>query len=207
MAESVPAHDFAAIYAAARRTGVRLVGPNSNGIISPGASKLGGLGGDRPERCFVPGPIGILSRSGGMAAEIAWTLRRNGIGVSTCVSIGGDAMIGSSFADLLPLLEADQQTEAVVLLGEPGTSHEEDAADVVRSGGFTKPLIAMVVGQFVDRMPEEMSFGHTAAMVSRGRGSPANKLRRLKDAGARVVDSLSDLGAVLRECVPNTGSP
>jgi succinyl-CoA synthetase alpha subunit len=206
MPEAIPQHDFAAIYAAAQRSGTRLIGPNSNGVISPGKSKLGGLGGDRPERCFVPGSVGIMSRSGGMAAEIAWTLRRQDIGVSTCVSVGGDGMIGSTFADLLPLFEADEETATVVLLGEPGTTHEENAADVLVAGGFTKPLIAMVVGQFIDDMPEEVSFGHTAAMVSRGRGSPAAKLRRLHESGARIADSLADLPLVVRSCLLIAGT-
>jgi succinyl-CoA synthetase alpha subunit len=140
-----------------------------------------------------------------MAAEIGWTLRRNGIGVSTCVSVGGEAMIGSTFADLLPLFEADEQTVAVVLLGEPGTAHEEDAADVVAAGVFTKPLVAMVVGRFIDAMPQEVSFGHTAAMVSRGRGSPAVKLRRLKESGALVANRLADVPALVRSCSLGSG--
>lgn len=199
--EGVPRHDFAAVYAAARRAGVRLIGPNTNGIISPGRSKLGGLGGDHPERCFLPGRVGIMSRSGGMAAEIGWTLRHHDIGVSTCVSMGGEAMIGSTFADLLELFEADDETQVVVLFGEPGTTHEEDAADFLQAGRFTKPLVAMVVGRFVDRMPREMSFGHGAAMVSRGVGSPTAKVRRLQEAGAIVAERLSELPAIVQSCL------
>lgn len=203
--EGVPQHDFAAIYAAARRAGARLIGPNTNGVISPGRSRLGGLGGEDPRRCFLPGRVGIMSRSGGMAAEIAWTLRRREIGVSTCVSMGGEAMIGSTFVDLLELFEADDETEAVVLFGEPGTSHEEDAADFLAAGRFTKPLVAMVVGRFVDRMPRETSFGHGAAMISRGVGSPAAKVRRLEQAGAMVVERLSELPDVVERCLRGRG--
>jgi succinyl-CoA synthetase alpha subunit len=199
--EGVPQHDFATIYAAARARGVRLIGPNSNGVISPGKAKLGGLGGDRPGRCFRQGGVGVLSRSGGMAAEISWTLRRHDIGVSTCVSIGGEAMVGSTFVELLELFERDDETDVVVILGEPGTSHEERIGEMLRDGRFTKPLVAMIVGRFVDRMPNDVSFGHTAAMVSRGQGSPASKVQLLRESGALIADTLADLPPLVRSCL------
>jgi succinyl-CoA synthetase alpha subunit len=142
---------------------VRVIGPNSQGMISPGKAKLGGTGGAEPERLFRPGPVGIVSRSGGMGGEIGNALTRRGIGQSTYVSIGGDLLIGTGFAPLLELFEQDPETRAVVMFGEPGTGHEEEAADLVGAGGFTKPLVALIVGEALERLPRGMSFGHTSS--------------------------------------------
>ncbi len=114
-----------------------MIGPNSVGMINPtDRVKLGAIGGDNVERCFVPGPVGVISRSGGMTAEVSWMVKRAGYGVSTSVSIGGDALIGSTIKDLLPLFEADPETRAVVIFSEPGTSQEEEAADFISPGGI-----------------------------------------------------------------------
>ncbi|MFQ5842074.1 MAG: CoA-binding protein, partial [Thermodesulfobacteriota bacterium] len=124
LAEGVPHHDAAEIIELANKRGVRLIGPNSQGMISPGKAKLGGTGGAEPERLYMPGPVGIISRSGGMGGEIANALTRRGIGQSTYISIGGDLLIGTGFAPLLKLFEKDSETRGVVFFGEPGTGHE-----------------------------------------------------------------------------------
>jgi len=193
LAEGVPHHDAAEILERAAAKGVRVIGPNSQGMISPGKAKLGGTGGAEPERLFRPGPVGIVSRSGGMGGEIGNALTRRGIGQSTYVSIGGDLLIGTGFAPLLELFEGDPETRAVVMFGEPGTGHEEEAADLVRAGGFTKPLIALIVGEALERLPKGMSFGHTSSIIERGLGSPARKKELLREAGALVAETFAEL--------------
>jgi succinyl-CoA synthetase alpha subunit len=193
LAEGVPHHDTAEILERAAAHGVRVIGPNSQGMISPGKAKLGGTGGAEPERLFRPGPVGIVSRSGGMGGEIGNALTRRGIGQSTYVSIGGDLLIGTGFAPLLELFERDPETRAVVMFGEPGTGHEEEAAALVRAGGFTKPLVALIVGEALERLPKGMSFGHTSSIIERGLGSPARKKELLREAGALVAETFAEL--------------
>ena len=193
LAEGVPHHDTAEILERAAAHGVRVIGPNSQGMISPGKAKLGGTGGAEPERLFRPGPVGIISRSGGMGGEIANALSRRGIGQSTYVSIGGDLLIGTGFAPLLELFERDPETRAVVMFGEPGAGHEEEAAALVPAGGFTKPLVALIVGEALEHLPKGMSFGHTSSIIERGLGSPARKKELLREAGALVAETFAEL--------------
>lgn len=193
LAEGVPHHDAAEILHRARRKGVRVIGPNSQGMISPGQAKLGGTGGQFPERMYRPGPVGIISRSGGMGGEIGSALTRRGIGQSTYVSIGGDLLIGTGFADLLPLFEADPDTRAVVMFGEPGTGHEEAAAELIASGRITKPVVAFVCGEALERLPGGMSFGHTSSIIARGLGSPTRKKQLLREAGALVAGCFTEI--------------
>ncbi len=201
LAEGVPHHDGAEIIAAARASGVRVIGPNSQGMISPGKAKIGGTGGPIPDRMFRRGPVGIVSRSGGMGGEIGHALTRAGIGQSTYVAIGGDLMIGTAFADLLPLYEADPETEAVVIFGEAGTAHEEDVADLLVRGAFTKPLVALVVGEALEAVPKGTAFGHTSALVGQGLGSASGKKRRLREAGALVAEAFSDVTRLVAEAL------
>lgn len=192
--ENMPRKDAVKCLALAHRAAVRVIGPNSVGMINPAERvKLGAIGGDNVERCFVPGAVGVISRSGGMTAEVSWMVKRAGYGVSTSVSIGGDALIGSSIRDLLELFEADGQTRAVVVFSEPGTSQEEEAAEFVRQGGFTKPLIVYIAGRFTEQMPEGTVFGHAAAIISGDSGRPSLKAACLQKAGARVLESFDDL--------------
>ncbi|SHI49382.1 succinate--CoA ligase subunit alpha [Desulfofundulus thermosubterraneus] len=198
--ENVPQKDAVKCLNLARRAGVRVIGPNSVGMINPGERvKLGAIGGDNVERCFVPGPVGVISRSGGMTAETSWMIKRAGYGVSTSVSIGGDALIGSTIKDLLALFEADPQTRAVVVFSEPGTSQEEEAAAFIQERGFTKPLIAYIAGRFTENMPEGTVFGHAAALISGNYGRPSLKAARLREAGAHVLENFDDLIPTLKQ--------
>jgi succinyl-CoA synthetase alpha subunit len=200
LAEGVPLHDASRLFALARMRGVRVIGPNSVGIISPGRAKVGGVGGT-PEitaKLFRPGPVGVVSRSGGMGSEICWLLSREGIGQTTYVGIGGDSMIGSSFRDLLALFGADPLTRAVVMFGEPGTAYEEEAADFVRAGGFAKPLVALVVGRVYEKLPRGVAFGHASALVERGVGSALDKIEALRRAGVAVADRMSQIPGLVR---------
>jgi succinyl-CoA synthetase alpha subunit len=196
--ERVPKHDALRLLDAARASGTRVIGPNSVGLIAPAHRvKLGAIGGDRPERAFVAGRIGLISRSGGMTAELGLMLRHRGFGVSTAVSVGGDALIGTPPATLLPLFQADTETEAVVFFGEPGTRFEEEMAAVVAEGRFTKPLFALVAGQFTESLPEGTTFGHAAAIIRGSSGRPSAKLAALRQAGAWAAADLDELPAFL----------
>ncbi len=192
--EGVPQHDSMLILEKASTAAARVVGPNSVGIINPAArAKIGAIGGDNPDRAFPTGRIGIISRSGGMTSEIGLMARRVGLGVSTAVSVGGDALIGTPPAALLPLFERDDETDGVVLFGEPGTRFEEDVARAIRDRRYTKPLIAMVAGRFTESLPEGTAFGHAAAMIEQGAGRPSSKIEHLRESGALVADDMEDL--------------
>lgn len=192
--ENVPQLDAMKLLARARKAGVRVIGPNSVGVITPkDRVKLGAIGGDKVERCFAPGRVGVISRSGGMTAESAWMVKRAGFGVSTSVSIGGDGLIGTSIRDLLLLFQNDQETDAVVTFSEPGTHFEEEAAELLLTDGFTKPLFSFTAGRFTESMPEGTVFGHAGAMISGGVGKPSQKMAKLREAGAHVLERFDDL--------------
>lgn len=198
--ERIPQQDVIRFLSAARQTKCTIVGPNSVGVITPEDKvKLGAIGGDKPERCFVPGSLGIISRSGGMTAECAWMVKRAGFGVSTCVSIGGDTFIGSSPKKILGMFEDDPKTEAVVMWGEPGTRYEEDVAEFIKKKGFSKPLIAYMAGRFVEEMPEGTVFGHAASIIEGGSGRPSKKMAALRDSGCHVAENFNDIIAILQK--------
>jgi len=199
LAEGVPHHDAAEMIERASRKGVRLIGPNSQGMISPGKAKLGGTGGAEPDRLYMPGPVGIISRSGGMGGEIGNALTQKGIGQSSYVSIGGDLLIGTGFVPLLKLFEDDPETKAVVLFGEPGTSHEEEVAEMIQREGFSKTLVGLVVGEVIESLPKGMSFGHTSSIIERGTGSPVRKKRLLREAGVRIAETLAEIPKLVEE--------
>ncbi|MBR8659075.1 MULTISPECIES: CoA-binding protein [Brevibacillus] len=197
--ENIPQLDTVKMLHLARQNGVRIIGPNTVGMINPkDRVKLGSIGGDNPDRCFVPGHVGVISRSGGMTAETSWMVKRAGFGVSTSVGIGGDALIGTTIRDLLELFERDPDTHAVVTFSEPGTTFEEEAAEFVKSGGFRKPLISFIAGRFTERMPEGTVFGHAGALISGNVGRPSGKAQKLREAGAHVVERYDDLIEVLQ---------
>jgi len=200
--ERIPQQDAVRFIAATRQNNCTIIGPNSVGIITPADRvKLGAIGGDNAERCFVSGSVGVISRSGGMTAECAWMVKQAGFGVSTCVSIGGDAFIGSPPKEILRLFENDSATEAVVMWGEPGTRYEEDVAEFVNNKGFTKPLIAYIAGRFVETMPEGTVFGHAASMIEGDSGKPSIKMARLREAGCHVVENFNDVIPILQDAM------
>ncbi len=194
--ERLPQHDAMEIIAYSRQKGTIVVGPNSPGILSPGKALLGGLGGriDMQRAAFRPGPVGIISRSGGNTMTLAYYLMKAGFGQSTAVGVGGDAFIGCSWKVLLELFEKDEQTEAVVVYGEIGGTNEEEAAEMIASGAFSKPLVAFVGGKYAQA---GMRFGHAGAIISAGRGSAIDKITALREAGAIVIDHLEDIGSAV----------
>lgn len=197
--ERIPRQDVAAILERAAAAQARVIGPNSLGLISPGQTRVGMCGGAARDvrQAYSSGPVGVMSRSGGMTTEIASLLTQSGIGQTTCVSIGGDPLIGSTFLDLLPLYEADPQTQALVLFCEPGGVMEEQLAEHLKKNGSRLPIIAFVAGRFADRM-QGRRFGHAGAIVEGNRGSPAGKIAALQAAGVQVADRLSQIPQLVK---------
>ncbi|MBH73276.1 MAG: succinate--CoA ligase subunit alpha [Rhodospirillaceae bacterium] len=199
LAEFVPRHDTAVIAAAARENGAVVIGCNTNGIISPGKSKLGAIGGDDPSEVFAPGRIGVVSRSGGMSAELSLAVKRGGLGVSTCISMGGDVIPGNPMVDYIQRFVADPDTDAIVMFGEPGTNAEHEVAAYLRTKACTKPLIALLAGEFQENYPKGVSFGHVAAMINDVEDTVSAKRKMLSAAGAIVVNSLGEIPLKIRE--------
>ena len=199
--EGIPIRDAAEIVACARRENATFVGPSSVGIMNPGVCRLGPIGGPGEicDAVYTKGSVGVISKSGGMTNETSWVVKQAGLGQSTAAGIGGDMILGSTFADLLKKFEEDRETKGVVMFGELGGTYEEEVAELVREGGFTKPLAAFVAGKFAQQMPEGMSFGHAGAIISKGRGTPEAKMKALKEAGAITVENHHDLGNAIRE--------
>ena len=200
VSERVPRRDTVEILEIARERGARVIGPNTLGLISPGRIKLGMAGGpvDDVRKAYMPGPVGIASRSGGMTTEVANLLTTNGIGQSTCIGIGGDPVVGANFLDLIPLFEQDPETKAVVLFSEPGGVIEEHLAEYVLENRIRTPIVAFIAGRFVDEMPG-VRFGHAATIVEGDRGSARGKIERLREAGIHVADAFSDIVRILKE--------
>lgn len=197
--ERVPRHDVVDFIAFAIERGARIVGPNSLGILSPPRAKAGMVGGPAEDvrKAYTEGPVGIVSRSGGMTTEIANLLTLAGIGQSTCVSIGGDPVVGTTYMDVLPLFQEDPATQAMVIFCEPGGNAEETFSEFYVQGGYTLPVFAFIAGRFVDEMPG-MRFGHAAVLVEGERGSTKTKMAAMRAAGIHVVEELHDLVAGLR---------
>ncbi len=192
--ERIPRKDVVEIIECAKEADVRVIGPNSLGLICPHTVKVGMAGGPAEDvkKAYSPGPVGVISRSGGMTTEIANLLTINGIGQSTCISIGGDPIVGSNFLDLVPLFEKDPQTKAVVIFCEPGGTVEERLSEYVLEHKTELPLIAFVAGRFADDMPG-VRFGHAGAIVEGDRGSTRSKIEKFKSAGIDVAEELSDI--------------
>jgi len=198
--ERIPRGEVARAVEYAAQKGARIIGPNCLGIISPGKSKMGGIGGaaDATRRAFQPGVVGVMSRSGGMTTEIANALSEAGLGVSTAVSIGGDAIIGSTYAELLPLFEADPETKGIAIYSEPGGPMEAQLAEHIQQTGSRLPVVAFMAGRFMDEMPG-MRFGHAGTIVEGRTDTTADKIARLETAGIAVAERIEEIPAILRE--------
>ncbi|MFR1517379.1 MAG: succinate--CoA ligase subunit alpha [Clostridia bacterium] len=191
IAEHVPVQDMMRVYHYARLKGTRVIGPNSFGVISPGKSKAGFMA----HRIFLPGHIGLMSRSATNCYETVFMLTNAGIGQSTCVGIGGDMIAGSSFSDILPLFEEDEETKAIVMIGEIGGNEEELAAALIKER-ITKPVVALIAGK---NAPKGRSMGHAGAIVSAdGTGSADSKIKALCEAGVIIADSTADIVSCIK---------
>jgi len=190
--EGIPASDMVKVRRFLEGRPTRLIGPNCPGVISPAAKcKIGIM----PGFIHTPGPVGVISRSGTLTYEAVDQLTRLGIGQSTCIGIGGDPVVGTSFVDLLDLFERDNQTKAVVLIGEIGGNAEEEAARFIREK-MTKPVVAFVAGK---KAPPGKRMGHAGAIISGGKGTAAEKLDAMRAAGAIAVDDPSAIGKTTKK--------
>ena len=198
--ERIPRKQVAQFVEYADQNGARIIGPNCLGVISPGKSRVGGVGGaaESTRRAFVPGSIGVMSRSGGMTVEIANSLSEAGLGISTAVSIGGDAIIGSTYAELMPLFEADPDTKGIAIYSEPGGPAEAQLADYMRESGSTLPVVAFMAGRFMDEMPG-MRFGHAGTIVEGRADTTAEKIERMEASGIGVAERIEDIPRLLKE--------
>ncbi len=184
--EGIPVQDMIPTYQYVQKKGAHLIGPNCPGVITPGEAKVGIM----PAMIFSEGSIGVISRSGTLTYEAVDQLTREGFGQSTAVGIGGDPIIGTRFIDALELFEADDDTEAVVLIGEIGGSAEEEAAEYIKDH-FSKPVFAFIAGQTA---PPGRRMGHAGAIISGGKGTAADKFAALEDAGATIVRNPALIG-------------
>ncbi len=188
--EGIPALDMIPVVAAVEAAGARLIGPNCPGATSPGQAKVGII----PGAIHRPGRVGVVSRSGTLTYEAVQAMTDAGIGQSTCVGIGGDPIVGSTFVDILRLFAADPETEAIVLIGEIGGSAEEEAAAWAADHLADRPKVAFVAGRTA---PEGRRMGHAGAIISGGRGTAASKIAALEAAGFLVAGSPSEIPALL----------
>jgi succinyl-CoA synthetase alpha subunit len=198
--ERIPRGDVAQMVELASERGARIIGPNCLGIIVPDVVKMGGIGGPAKNaaQAYTPGPIGVISRSGGMTTEMSSTLTAAGLGQSTAVSIGGDAIIGSSYAELMPLFEADRDTQAIVIYTEPGGRMEAELARWVVDNDSRLPIVAFMAGRFMDEMPG-MSFGHAGTIVEGKEDTASEKIARLAEAGITVAEDIADIPRIVKE--------
>jgi succinyl-CoA synthetase alpha subunit len=188
--EGIPLRDMLKVIPFLKRRNCRLIGPNCPGVISPGRSKAGIM----PGQIHKEGPIGVISRSGTLTYEVVNQLTQNGLGQSTCIGIGGDPVIGSSFVDLLTLFDKDPETEGVVLIGEIGGNEEETAAKFVKDH-FSKPALGFVAGLTA---PPGKRMGHAGAIISGGAGTAREKIVAMREGGIHVVEQLGELGGVAK---------
>jgi succinyl-CoA synthetase alpha subunit len=198
--ERIPVHDVIDMVSYARQNDVQLLGPGSLGLISPGKAVIGWLGGsvDWANTLFDPGPIGVISRSGGQSGTVPWALKVAGLGISTALHIGTEPVLGLTMADVLKEFEADEQTKAVAVFGEIGGTLEEEAAEAVAQKQFTKPLVVFIAGAWA---PEGMRFSHASSIVEKGRGTAQGKMKALTEAGAYVVDSPEEIAPKIKELI------
>lgn len=183
--------------------GARIIGPNCLGLITPGEAKMGGIGGPaaNTRQAYTPGPVGIMSRSGGMTTEIASTLTAAGLGQSTAISIGGDAIIGSSYAELMPLFEADPNTRAIAIYSEPGGRMEAELAQWLADNDSRLPVVAFMAGRFMDEM-QGMRFGHAGTIVEGKEDTTAEKIARMQAAGISVAERIEEIPELIRQRLP-----
>jgi succinyl-CoA synthetase alpha subunit len=189
--EGVPVLDMTRVYQFVQDRGVRLLGPNCPGLLSPGKSKVGIL----PGQIATPGPVGVVSRSGTLTYELVYQLTQAGIGQTTCVGIGGDPINGTSFIDCLEAFEADPETKAVVMIGEIGGTDEQNAAKFVKEK-MSKPVVGFIAGQTA---PPGRRMGHAGAIISGSSGTAEEKIQAFQDAGIGVAEKPSDVVGLIRK--------
>ena len=200
--ERIPRSDVAQMVELADSKGARIIGPNCLGLIVPEVCKMGGIGGPAKDaaKAYAPGSVGVMSRSGGMTTEISSSLTAAGLGVSTAISIGGDAIIGSTYAELMPFFEADESTEAIVIYTEPGGRMEAQLSEWVKENDSRLPIVAFMAGKFMDdEEMKGMSFGHAGTIVEGAEDTATQKIARLEAAGIKVVERIDEIPGAVAE--------
>lgn len=192
--EMIPAHHAFQIREAARKAGVKMVGPNTPGVITPGKSKIGIM----PSHVFRPGEVGVVSRSGTLMYEVASTLSSAGLGQSTCIGVGGDRIVGLRVVDVLKLFREDPSTKAVTIIGEIGGGMEEEASQYIASTKYPKPIAAFIAGRTA---PPEKRMGHAGAIITGHVGTFQSKLKALEAAGVEVAEKPSEVAKTLRKVI------
>ena len=202
--DRVPIYDVLEIAAAAKANGARFLGPNTLGLLSPGKAVAGMIGGraKSAREWFKPGPVGVASRSGGITSAISYYLNQEGIGQTSIVHVGGDAVVGLPHPDVALEFQDDPDTKAIVLFGEIGGTQEERLAVLMQEGRITKPVIAFIGGKAAK---EGTRFSHAGAIVEGGRGTHAGKVAALKEAGAHVVENFGDIPTVTKKVLIDAG--
>ncbi len=191
--EGIPVLDMVRVIEKVRRSASVLIGPNCPGVITPGECKIGIM----PGYIHRPGPIGVISRSGTLTYEAVWQLTGVGLGQSTCVGLGGDPVVGTSFVDLLRRFESDPATEGILMIGEIGGAAEEEAAAFV-AAELTKPVAAFIAGRTA---PAGKRMGHAGAIISGSKGTAAEKVAALQAAGILVAQSPAEMGTTMRKAI------
>jgi succinyl-CoA synthetase alpha subunit len=200
--ERIPRRDVAEMVELADLHGARIIGPNCLGLIVPEVCKMGGIGGPAKDaaKAYAPGQIGVMSRSGGMTTEISSTLTAAGLGQSTAISIGGDAIIGSTYAELMPLFEADEDTQGIVIYTEPGGRMEAQLSEWVAENDSRLPIVAFMAGRFMDdEEMKGMSFGHAGTIVEGKEDTATEKIARLEAAGIPVVERIDEIPDAVKD--------
>jgi succinyl-CoA synthetase alpha subunit len=203
--DRVPIYDVLEIAKAAEGAGAKFVGPNTLGVLSPGKGVLGMIGGRAvsARSWFFPGPVGVCSRSGGITSSMAYYLAQEGIGATTLIHVGGDAIVGLPLPEVVRLFQADPDTKAVVMFGEIGTSQEEQVADLIEQEEVTKPVIAYIGGKGAK---SGTRFSHAGAIIEGGRGTREGKVARLQEVGVHIVDNFGDIPTVTKEVLTGIGA-
>ncbi len=196
--DRVPIYDVLEIAHAAKETDAKFLGPNTLGMLSVDKAVLGMMGGraQTAKQWFKKGNVGVTSRSGGITSSIGYYLCRSGVGLSSIVHVGGDVIVGMPHPEIVKRFQNDPETDAVVMFGEIGTSQEEQVADLIENGEFTKPLIAFIGGAAAK---SGTRFSHAGAIVEGNRGTHESKVKRLKEVGAHMVDNFDDIPKVTKE--------
>lgn len=192
--DGVPTLDMVKVAGYLGEKGINFIGPNCPGLISPGESKVGIM----PAAVYKEGPIGVISRSGTLTYETCDHITRAGSGVSTCIGVGGDPIIGIKFIDALKLFRDDPETKVVIIIGEIGGSDEETAAAYIKESNYPKPVVAFISGRSA---PPGKRMGHAGAIISGGEGTAASKMEAMREAGIHVVVSPADIGEMLAKVI------
>lgn len=201
IADRVPLYDVLELVEVAQEESASFIGPNSVGVMSPNKAVVGMMGGsaESARSWFFNGPVGVVSRSGGLSASAAYYICQSGVGVSTIAHVGGDAVVGMTLSDVVERFERDPETELIVMIGEIGTSQEEQVAELLQQGRVMKPLVAYVGGRTAE---SGTRYSHAGAIIEDSRGTYYEKIERLQAAGARVVESFSEIPKMVGSLVP-----